>query len=242
MSHGAPDYSNVLKDGSLYRVDDMAELAARLGSPIRHDRRGEVIWYNTFDYGLSGIHSSIVGSGSEITLEERFVETPPFAIELNTGSLIAASAFIYYELPIPTNLNLGLQSSIRASTNTERIYFDLWIYDGTNLNFARVIIDVDTGQIFYIDTDNNEVELSDTLPDLIGAGYYTHCKLVADFSSNNYVRFVFDGTEYDLSGTPLRQSANSAARRLYVKITLYNKTAVEAITYVDNMIVTTNEQ
>jgi len=52
MPHGAPDDSNVLKIGEDYRLDDLSELAARLGSIVNYRRTGDVYFMEDFSYGL----------------------------------------------------------------------------------------------------------------------------------------------------------------------------------------------
>jgi len=50
---GAPDDSNVLSTSTFYRLDDMAELAVRLGSPVQYLRSGNIVFCTTFEDGFN---------------------------------------------------------------------------------------------------------------------------------------------------------------------------------------------
>ena len=62
MAHGAPDWFGTTPQGMVHRVADLAELAARLGSPDVFDRRGNVLFMDSFENGQNNwSHGALVG-------------------------------------------------------------------------------------------------------------------------------------------------------------------------------------
>lgn len=63
MAHGAPDDSNVVSVGPQERVQDMAELAVRLGGIASIDRWGRVAYQDSFENGVGDWQG--FGAGSQ---------------------------------------------------------------------------------------------------------------------------------------------------------------------------------
>jgi len=65
MAHGTPDWGVTASKKTIYSLHDMGELAVRLGSIVSFDRRGDVIFSDSFQNGLGKVYASGVGAGFE---------------------------------------------------------------------------------------------------------------------------------------------------------------------------------
>ena len=52
MGHGYPDYGTQGPVSTVHSIQDLGELAVRLGSIVTFDRRGNVLWLDGFDSGI----------------------------------------------------------------------------------------------------------------------------------------------------------------------------------------------
>lgn len=241
MSHGAPDYSNVSKEGLVYRVDDLGELAVRLGSIVTYERRGEVYWLTNFDNGLGDFESFISGTGSDIKLNNVKSEIGPYSIELVGGTQVGYYSQINKILAVPLSNTVGFQISIEHSSDSYVTQIDLTIYDGFTLYNGSVWIQASSQQIQLRDSDGNYFVLASSLGYLPNTQYFMHVKLVIDIVNNKYVRLLVDNVEYDLSAYGLASGGSSIKKSIQAKVTNYNDTGDASSIFVDNFIITINE-
>jgi hypothetical protein len=241
MAHGAPDYSNVKKGDALFRVDDMAELAVRLGSVVRYDRRGDVLWMTGFNYGLDEVEVAVLGAGSEVTLTTTHVESAPFAVRLGADGTIGAYAAIAKRLSPPASLKVGLGTQFYAATEYGEIDLYLDLYDGAAYTRAKVVYDHDAGELRYLDSTGAYVVFAEGLPNLAGSGAFTNYKMVADLELKEYVRVILGRDTYPLPGVPLFQGAAGTQPFLWGVVLHYTGTTDLTSHYVDNFVVTVNE-
>lgn len=241
MSHGAPDYSNVSKDGLVYRVDDLGELAVRLGSIVTYERRGEVYWLTNFDNGLGDFESFTSGIGSDIKLNNVKNEIGPYSIELIGGNQVGYYAQINKILAVPLSSKVGFQISIEHSSDSYVTQIDLTIYDGFTLYNGSVWIQPTLQQIQLRNSDGDYFVLASGLSFLPNTQYFMHVKLVIDIETNKYVRLLIDNTEYDISAYSLASGGSSIKKSIQAKVTNFNDTQDPSSIYVDNFIITVNE-
>jgi len=79
---GAPDDSNVLSTSTFYRLDDMAELAVRLGSPVQYLRSGNIVFCTTFEDGFNRLSYHAPVLGGSVSLVNSLVLTGGAAVEI----------------------------------------------------------------------------------------------------------------------------------------------------------------
>ena len=52
MAHGARDFGIYAPKETIVTIEDLGELAVRLGSPVNYDRKGDVVWVDGFEDGI----------------------------------------------------------------------------------------------------------------------------------------------------------------------------------------------
>jgi len=241
MAHGTPDWGHS-KAVTIYPLtDDLAELAARLGSIHIYDRRGNVIWLSDFADGLGPWEILELGTGAAVALETTLPKWPPNCVRLTGGSDDGEEARITNHLNPQTLGKLGLEVSVAFITTFNYFRMRLTYYDGTAHHQAAIELNDTDDKIYYLDENGIYVELDD-LPDVVAsAGLYHTLKLVADFSTDQYVRFLMNQNSYDLSAYSFYEAAIVDTASLRVELILCSREGENDYCHVDGVVVTQNE-
>lgn len=242
MAHGHPDYGGAAPLATVYTLQDMAELAARLGSIVTFDRRGNVIFLENFEGGLAKWVTNLSAGGSIAISSER-ARHGSFSCKLTTDGDNFDYCQIQCPIEYPIESKLGLEVCWNRSDSGNlgfiEIYFDL--YDGTNMWYSLVRWEKATGIWTYRDEDGNFTPLSPTVDYLEDELPFHHTKLVVDFVNKEYVRLIADNTIYDMAGLGLKYLVTNAAPMLQPRVKTYSNGGGAAVNYIDSMIITQNE-
>lgn len=240
MGKDYPDWGGHYNDPMLFPLDDLAELAARLGSPVTYDRRGNVLWLYAFEHGL-GLVETANSASSVAALSTTRSEVGPFSCRLTTHTAADAWAYALRRVPRPVLSRVGFQVSVNFNNDNGLFQVDLAEYDGSAFNRARLRIDMDNRELQVNDAAAGWVAIATGLPDYTDAPYFIHMKLVVNLSDHTYVRAVVDNTEYDLSAYTMSASAGTTSPHLFCRAYLANAVASAAQVWVDSLIVTGSE-
>lgn len=241
MAHGTPDWGHGKQITTYALVDDLAELAARLGSIVVYDRRGDVIVLDDFSKGLEAWNLTTSGTGAAAVLETTYPRFPPFCVRLTGGSTTGWSASMYrYFSPLVLG-GLGVEVSVAFLTEFDRFDLNLWYRDGTTLYRCDIRLDDVNDEIQYLNSSGAYTKLAD-LPALwTTVGAYHSIKLVGDFSTEKYVRLLLDLTEYDPSAYALYSVAQTGYPFVYLAFGLTSRDGQNDNCRVDGVIMTQNE-
>lgn len=241
MPHGQRDWSNIGAEEVVHGLADMAELAARLWSPVTFNREGSVYFLESFEYGIGGWATTLVGTGAEIITSALWSRNSGYSCKLVAGSTASRYALLSRTLPYPIVSKYGFEFSFKIDSNVYRLDFAAWFYDGTTLSIFNVRYD-HTNSLLQIQTTGaawqtiaTGIALSDsTTP------FHT-IKVVINLSSGYYVRVILNDTEYNLSAYIAYQAASATGARMNVRFTDWGVAASNAVVYVDDFIITSGE-
>lgn len=241
MAHGVPDWGHARQITSFSVVDDLAELAARLGSVHVHDRRGDVLWMEDFSQDIEAWYSYTEGTGAAVALSTTYPKWPPNSVKLTGGSSTGGNVYIAYRMGLPSLKRLGLEASIAFFTPFDVFYFMLEHEDGTEVTRARVRISDTADNLTYEDSGGTYVELAelDRLDHEQGA-YHT-LKVVADFEEGEYMRVLFDDQSFDLSGNALRTLSQTGIPMLTLWFLFFSRSGENDYCQIDGAILTQDE-
>lgn len=237
----APDWQRYLPGSERYALSDMSELAARLGSPLRFDRRGEVIWYDQFDHGLNPWTADKTGTGAAVaaTTDDTFMALN--AAKLTAGSNAGQEATILKNLTQPVLGRWGVEVAVAFKTSFDHFLIMMKFYDGTNLLDVRIKVSDDEDEIQYLDTATNWQSIA-TLPNVIVTeATYQLFKLVCDFDKGEFVSLRYGATDFDLSGIAIKTSSDSNAPRIQNVFRLIGRSGNNDVAQVGHVIFTANE-
>jgi len=241
MARGAPDDSNVKVGKDLYRLDDLAELAVRLGSIVTYNRYGSVLMLDGFEEGLNAWDKNTTGVGSWVRLSSSVSYQGQVCCEVRTGTNPNPYAGIHKYLPAISPCRAGFQTCFSFTDNTLNILFQL----------SYAVRDVRYGFIVVYDYVSRELQYSSapgvytpfaTGVDIFPAPNVWHnFKMIVDMETKEHVRCSLDNIVYDMTGLASVIGAGVVATYLLPVIRVSGLGLVEAYAYFDNAVVTYNE-
>lgn len=225
-----------------------AELAARLGSINTFDRRGDIVWMDSFNDGLSKWEWNYSGTSGSVSQASNCSRNGGYSCLLKAGSTTGWHAEIKRKMPIPTVGKMGIEFSFAFKALDQlSLFFDL--YDGTTRYASHVWYDYDNDKFVYADhnwanQDLLSIELYAStafLPTIARDIAWHTMKIVVDWQNERYTRFIIDNTVVDMSEYGLYSVADGTLPHLYFEIKNYGEHGVNGLVHVDDVIVTQNE-
>lgn len=239
MPHGGPDWGTEGPLGTIFTIQDLGELAARLMSPDTFIRTGNVTFIDNFD---SGIEPWWVGGGP-VGWAGRWCpdqhRSGGFSLELTTKAEAGAKANAYRYFPYPSKSRLGIEMHFNHNYRVKQAEFLTEIYDGENLYEAYIQL-VDTRWQYWGD-DHAWHDLTPTT-DLMTDIMFHAFKLVFDLTTKKFVSLIIDTTVFDLSTYKMYSVGSGLPPSFYI---YYQITAMafdeKAQAWIDDLILTQNE-
>lgn len=239
-AHGAKDDSDVVIESSLYRVDDLAELAARTGSIIRYRRGGNVLYVEDFSAGFgpwiaSPLYEGVVylsGDGAKsagVSLEVTpYVPSSPSGIEA------------YF--PRPGGQTLGVEISWRSFyIYASYVYLLATLAYQGNISYYRFKCDPTTGELWYLNRLNGDILIRGPVEGFGVFGVYHNMQIIFDYSKKEYVTANMDSYSYDLRGIGAYNITAAGEEFLYVSFIAQDAGAGLMRGYIDDVVITQNE-
>jgi len=216
MAHGRPDDSNIKSVIPVYVMQDLAELAARLGSTVVLDRRGSVIFMEDFGKGLGGwIRASSASSPNPtITNARSWFGGASALINPVIGDdeyATLSKYFFYREQGI-----LALEWVMASTNNAHYIDVILVINLPTVTLNATIRIYPAINRIDIYDNDDDYVTLDDDPPISWNSLYPTYFRLSINTLSYSYIELIANYKVYDLSDYTLHQGGVSSSPTFYL--------------------------
>ena len=239
--HGAPDWSKYRRDAATFSVEDLAEHAARLGSIDVFDRRGDVLFLENFEHGLGAWATGALGAGDSVAISPAWSRSGGYCALLTNGTSGADETTLTTAVHYPQLSLFGFESAVAFDAGLWRLHWDIRHYDGVHFHQFLVRYDYAT-KLLQVSNAGTYVTLATGLKLVVFGDYLYHdTKLVVDLSSNRYVRFILNDSEYDLSAYSRRELSSTESPHVNVEIRVYGIVTVASHVYVDNVILTQNE-
>jgi len=241
MVHGAPDWSNVVKPQQVHRLDDMAELAARLGSIHIWDRRGDCIFIESFEYGLRRWDTQISGTGAYIEITTERFDSKGFSVKMLAGSDEDRLAALYHVHPIPDISTFGWEICFTHHKWIENVELEgiqyllgeAYIY-GLRWNPEKKSLQYYNPSMIWEDVISDiEISADEKL--------FHHMKLVANFKEFQYKRGILDSYTVSLGGKQPYHAVGPWQPAAGIWIRIHSKNGYNAKSYIDSIILTINE-
>ena len=218
-----------------------AELAARLGSPVRHDRRGQLIYANSFDNGLGNIQYSVYGTGAGVALAPDNTEIGGYSLKLTAGSSSGGMAQVWCLLPHLPVSPTGFALRFQTPQNYTRWEFGIYHYDGITATVAAVRYMLTERDLWVLYGEDAWTRIDDNFYLPVLSGLFHYFKLVFDPGSGNYVRLLINSKTYELSSYNCWQYAETTKQHISPDIRFYGRETYNDKLYLDDMTVTVAE-
>ena len=241
MPHGTPDWGLVGPKETIYGLDDLGEHAVRLGSPHQWDRRGDVVYITNFAEGLGIFHVGFWAAPAYGTLFTYHARHGAYCVKLVTDGDITHETGLFATLPMPRIAGMALEFTFSTRSTGLYWHWQMGWRVGVDQYVAGVHWDLPNDRLEYFGADGlwhifaENVYWSDRTQ-MGNTG-----KMVVDTTKWEYSRFLLNGATYSMKGLGVRPSVELVDYFFEVSLGLYGLAAIEAVGYVDSVIVTQNE-
>lgn len=241
MARGAPDYSNILTASPVHRVDDMGEAVVRLGSIDSFNRAGNVIFMESFNFGMQRwAASGGVGDGSIGLTPDRY-RSGPFSLEVVNPTTSPYRQWIYGLLPYPDSDTIGMEASFIIRSATDAFDLCLWVYDGETYKRAEVRYDYLDRALYYMDSDEAWAVLMEDVNPYPSSLLFHTLRFVINIDDNQYKRVVFDSLDIARLSYGFHTEASAVSPVIQSHVRFYAADDTQPVHYLDDVIITVNE-
>jgi len=225
--------------GSRLKVGN-SELAARLGSPVSYDWRGQVLAYNTFGAGMGNLYAIEYGAGASAEVDVDYALTDGYCLKLLGGS--DGDMKVTVQGIVGRNPSARIGVAIAFSPVYVCDYFIVWlrIRDATTRHIGGLKYDPGSYLLSYYGDDAAWHALGNYY--YVAYPYaFSFMKLVIDTSTDKYVRALFQATEIDLSAHDLETDALGFTDGVEVFIEVFSTSGHNYGIRLDRYVITVNE-
>jgi len=241
MPHGTPDWWGVEPTSTVHQVQDAGELAARLGSPDTYDRRGNVVWIDSFGHGLAAWKLGGNGTGYSAVLSSARAYFAPYSVHLTGGSTGTYEANMFRRSPSQAASKLGLEVAWNVGATPVYVQAHLSYYDGAYAHVFRIRWNSVDNDLEYLDANQVWQDLDTDYQVMVESAAWSIFKVVGDPSIDEYVRVLAGKDEYALAGIPCWVPASAVYPSIYAGVVVYTTSGHNGHVYVGHVILTQNE-
>ena len=241
MVHSGADWEPIRKSTVFPAAIDLAELAARNGSIVTHDRRGDLVWFDGFEDGLPKWEVRDVAAADAADISTVFARNGAQSCRLLGSPAGNDTATIRHIQSLPPSSGYGIEMSFMINAIFQSLSVVGSIFDGTNQTNLNVIIDPPNTRIQVINELSAAVDVITGTPLTVTDTFFHTLKVVVDIANSRYHRLILDGTQVDLTAIDMFTVGNGTLPRLLLDLALVGGQAGSGIAFVDDVIITQNE-
>jgi len=241
MAHGTPDWGVTAGRVTVYQLTDLAELAARLGSPVTFDRRGDVILIEDFEDGVSKLNVSSPGTGGRVQTSALRARNGRYSCHLVCGSAVATRAAVNVHLPFAVLSHFGFEVSFAKETIIDSWEVLVQVRDGTNLTNYHITWTEATTTLAYTNAAGLAVTIATNVDFTDFDRIFHTLKLVVDGPNGEYERLILNNRSFSLANVGAQVSASATLPQLVFEFAAVGRAAVNDEMYVGHLIVTQNQ-
>lgn len=218
------------------------ELAARLGSIKRYDKRGEVVFVDDFEDSTLKWDAWGDGDGNSQHRSNVAARSGNYSLKLTTGDTAGNSASMDRYALMPVKTKIGFEFSFALSPNLDALNNLLYVYDGETWYAANISYNPYLDELSIVDHEGHFQVIASDLK-LRESDFMFHTwKQVIDLETKKYVRCFLDNVEYkEVSEYSFRTSLSGVGPCSYFQINIRTKTTANNYAYIDDVIYTQNE-
>ncbi len=241
MTKDFADYGVSEVSGVHPLLSDLGELAARLGSIVRYDRRGLVFLLDDFESPTLNWLASSNAGGTDPVLSSVSVWEGAQSVYLATAAEASTYAAIQRNFPLVRSGKIGIECTALLGIHTPGyLRARMLIYNGTNYLRAELRLDNEAGTATIVTPSGNIEVATNCFPPLL-SNCFMPVKLVVDIDTGLYTRLIIGPTEYDLSAYSLVTVGAATDIVIIVQVYLQGDVVEVMSTYLDNFIYTNSE-
>lgn len=238
---GKPDDFQVERQGEISPIQDLGELASRLGSPAAYHRSGDVIWIDSFEYGIGAWITVVNGANTAFVKDTARWNTKGASGKVTVGNTSGDDIQLSKYLSPIYSGTMCLSTAIDVDAPMETIRIGLVIVkDDTAYDFivrfnytAETVEYQDSSGTFQTLVSNFQLSLVDKL--------FYRVEIYLDYDAKEYVKVRIGETDYDLSDEAAYAYNYSSLDTIIIDYFIENQIAADFDVYIDYVMVTVNE-
>ncbi|GAH51534.1 unnamed protein product, partial [marine sediment metagenome] len=206
MAHGQPDFGLYAPKSTVYGQADIAELAARLGSIVTFDRRGDVIFLEDFESGVEkwGVQP-LEGGAAVREWDSRYSQFGAFSCRVARTAVLGEGVEIYRYRPYSVLSQIGLEASFSVIAGVNFVSIGFVLYTGTQEIDTYIRWNNATNMLQYYSGAWAFTDIPGASFDLWPSERIFHVlKVVSNPVTGFNTRVILNNREFDLSAYPLR--------------------------------------
>lgn len=224
-----------------YPLKDLAELAARLGSPVVYSRSGAVAWTDDFEHGVQKWDLSKSGAGSNPALSATYALSKGFSAVLDPGTSAGDYSSLLVKQPQPPAGKWGFSFRWMCAVEPQYLYSRMYVLDDETAYDFMVRYQGSDNTWQYKDTAGDWQDIATLNLVHYDETLWHFLKLTIDFDNKCYSQLQFDAVVYDLSDYELAGGAVVDQDRVSLSLFAYSQGASMKPVYIDDAIFTYNE-
>lgn len=241
MVHGTPDYGGSAPKITTYKLDDQAELAARLGSIVSYDRRGEVLWLQDFTEGGQPFQVAGFGIGGDGYLSCAGALSGGICLCLQTDVLPGDYERVYQHAYYQVEGGIGQEIWFTVAANLRDVRMRVIMYSGVRSYDYQVRYRQITGELSVQDDSGAWPVIGVLGPLDTLYGSYHPFKMVFNTLTHRYVRVMLVDKVFPVSGIGCFEAGIVSAKSMVSMIYVTAEAAGGCAVNLDNWIMTQNE-
>lgn len=239
--HGAPDWAKYRPSSATFPVQDLAELAVRLGSPVAFDRRGDVILLDSFEFGFPGWIATLPTEEASVAITPTTAWHGGYSIKLTTRPVFYSFTQIERFIPYPHISRIGYEYAFSFDEDVNTIWSRIAVYTGTVRHSAafKYLPQTQELQIYtkaqvWVPVKTNVVLDADPR-------HFHRLKIVIDLTTETWVRLLLDDIYLDLSAHAYYLPDDESNPKAHFAFYLRTNVTEHRSAYLDSVIITQDE-
>ncbi|MBA7567057.1 hypothetical protein ES708_08757 [subsurface metagenome] len=200
MAHGHPDYGISAPSHYLFPIVSWEDWFMRQGLIKTMDGKGDIIFYDSFQEGMSKWYQVDGDADSYVQLSPTHARGGNWALEHVIGAAGIHRCESAATIPITTDGKYGVEEHFTFYSDFYYWYVKLYYYAGTKYYGFEVMFNPNDFDLYYFGPGGAYTSFAhlDDWPNE-PSYYFNPVKLVIDTEKLKYVRAIVLGESYDLS-------------------------------------------
>ena len=241
MPRGYRDYGIAAPSSYTFPIVSWEDYFMRQGLIKTLDGKGDIIFFDSFEEGLSKWFQQAGAGDNYIELSPDHARGGNWALKFNLAGTAWSSVTAAATIPVAKPNRFGFESNFVMRAEYSCPAWFLYYYDLTKYYHFGVRYRGDTKKLQYWAPPDTWTDFADVEWELEPLYYFHPVKLVIDATKLEYVKFICRGNEYDLSGLKSPWDTLRVRRAIQPRFMWTLISGEYFPSYLDDVIVTTNE-
>lgn len=239
--HGAPDNYEVQQKAITYRLDDMAELAVRLGSPDIFHRLGDAVFIDGFESGIDAWTKETIMGLATIKEDGISYKTGGFGCEIVHPGDNENYCGIWRGMAYHIGGKIGFEYSLSGWGDNKEVIIRLRVYDGSDVIHGTIYYSETAKTLSYEDWEGNPQVFASGVNLFLDYPMWTTWKLIIDMVKEEYYKLIIGLNTYPLKDIKMYKDTSDFPSQIFAEIYMRSLGANTSTSIIDDCILTQNE-